>query len=316
MSRINILSVSGGKDSTAMYLDALEHGVEFRAVFADTGNEHELTLEYVRELPIRTGGPEIQWIKADFSAEIERKRGFVQSKWPHLLAANDNAPSKEEIDRKIERALAVLHPTGNPFLDLAIWKGRFPSTKARFCTSELKVVPIFEQVIEPALQEAEEVYSWQVVRREESQARAKLEPLEHKGGGLWDWRPILDWTISDVWEIHKRHGLEPNPLYLQGMGRVGCMPCIMCRKNELHEIARRFPEHIVKIREWEAVLRSASKRGISTFFPAPTVPGEGDARANIDEAVRWAATSRGGRQFDLVKSIDPTPCSSEYGLCE
>jgi len=49
----HLVSVSGGKDSTATYLLALESGRPFRAVFADTGNEHELTLEYVARLAER-----------------------------------------------------------------------------------------------------------------------------------------------------------------------------------------------------------------------------------------------------------------------
>ena len=40
-----VLSFSGGKDSTAMYLLALEQGVDFLPVFADTGHEHDLTYE-------------------------------------------------------------------------------------------------------------------------------------------------------------------------------------------------------------------------------------------------------------------------------
>lgn len=41
-----VVSISGGKDSTAMYLDAMERlQGDFLPVFADTGNEHEITLE-------------------------------------------------------------------------------------------------------------------------------------------------------------------------------------------------------------------------------------------------------------------------------
>ena len=36
----HILSVSGGKDSTALLLWAIERGIDFQPVFADTGNEN------------------------------------------------------------------------------------------------------------------------------------------------------------------------------------------------------------------------------------------------------------------------------------
>ncbi len=43
----NIVSMSGGKDSTAMALLAIERDTEdLEFVFADTGHEHEMTYEY------------------------------------------------------------------------------------------------------------------------------------------------------------------------------------------------------------------------------------------------------------------------------
>ena len=78
----HIVNVSGGKDSTACYLLALERGRPFRAVMADVGaNEHPETRAYAERLPERTGGPAVEVVRADFSAEIARKRRFIETKW-------------------------------------------------------------------------------------------------------------------------------------------------------------------------------------------------------------------------------------------
>lgn len=120
-----------------MYLLALEWGIDFVAVFADTGHEHQYTYDYVRNLPALTGGPEIRWIKADFSAEIGRKRMFIAR------------------DRRT------------------------------------------------------------------------------------------------VFDMHRRHNIEPNPLYSHGCSRVGCMLCIHARKHEIQSVSKYFPDQINRMEEWE-----------------------------------------------------------------
>lgn len=299
---VNVLSISGGKDSTAMWLYAKELGAEVLPVFADTGHEHATTYKYVEYLEHKLGP--VMRVKADFSEQIARKREYVNTKWREEGIS-------EEI---IQDAFSVLRPTGNPFLDLCIWKGRFPSAKARFCTQYLKVIPIMEQVYMPLLESGKKIVSWQGVRAQESPARAKLPEREEQPEGYQVYRPILKWTVEEVFDIHKRHGINPNPLYMQGMGRVGCMPCINCGKQELFEIARRFPEEIDRVREWERIVKLVSKRGGATFFPTANGQGEG-----IDDLVEWSKTTYGGKQYDLLKYIefeDVPVCSSQYGLCE
>ncbi len=303
----NVVSVSGGKDSTALLLLAIERQAEnLIAVFADTGHEHAQTYEYIQYLndkvyPIRT-------VKADFSSQIERKRDYVKTKWQEK-----GVPPAD-----VERALAALHPTGNPFLDLVLWKGRFPSTKARFCSEELKRNPIVEQVQIPLLEDGHVVVSWQGVRADESPSRALLKEREcvgswpKNGGELWNYRPILKWTAQQCFDMHRKHSVKHNPLYEQGMGRVGCMPCIHARKDELLEISKRFPEEIDRVAQWESIAGLASKRGKSTFFS--TADGRGD---NVWSVIEWSKTSRGGSQYDFLRTQDDGfLCTSIYGLCE
>ena len=318
MNDINIVNVSGGVDSTACYLLALERDEPFRAVFADTGNEHELTVEYINNLACKTGGPKVDAVKADFTQRIAVRRMNLE------IQLQTGQFKRGWTADKIKRVLDHLHPTGNPFLDLCMWKGRFPSTKVRFCTIELKLEALRRYSTEPAIYEAlgsggreSNVISWVGIRRDESAARSNAEEWETEAPGNRIYRPLVDWSKQQCFDLLKRHGVEPNPLYKMGCGRVGCMPCINAQKDEVREIASRFPHHINRIREWERIVGLCSKRCVSTFFPSDTTPGEGDTRSHIDAVVEWSKTARGGKQYDIFKTmIEPPVCSSMYGLCE
>jgi hypothetical protein len=152
MEIVNVISVSGGKDSTALWLLAHEMGIPVQPVFADTGNEHPMTYEYIEYLESQLGSA--KRVKADFSKQIAKKREYVNTKW-----REEGVP-----EFIVESALSMLHPTGNPFLDLCIWKGRFPSRKAQFCTQFLKREPIFKEIVVPALELGKHLVMWQGIR--------------------------------------------------------------------------------------------------------------------------------------------------------
>lgn len=307
---IAVVSVSGGKDSTATALCAIDaFGREnCRFVFADTGNEHELTLDYVYNYMPTVFGP-INTVKADFSTRIANKRQYVREVW-----TTECVP-----DEIVRRALSVLQPTGNPFLDLCIWKGRFPSRKAQFCTQELKRYPLdaYQMAL---IEQGYDVESWRGIRRDESQNRKDAKDRELTPEGWTIVHPIAAWTAQQVVEFVIGRGVALNKLYSLGMGRVGCMPCINCNKDELLEISKRFPDHVDRIREWEQVVSLAAKRGWTTFFADSFQEGETyeqiAVRMGIDSRIKWAETARGGRQSDFIRTEPASGCSSVYGLCE
>ena len=79
MSTHHVLSYSGGKDSTAMALLALElgerHGFEPIIAFADTGHEHAITYDYIDKVE-RHLGLSIRRVRQDFAADMARKRAY------------------------------------------------------------------------------------------------------------------------------------------------------------------------------------------------------------------------------------------------
>lgn len=302
----HVVSVSGGKDSTACILLALalypRHMLIF--IFADTGHEHPLTYEYLDYLEAELGIT-IERLRADFTPQLAGKRKFVLEKWPEMGVSPEIVAAAAE----------VLQPTGIPFLDLCTWKGRFPSRRAQFCTEELKTNLLVERQLDFA-EAGFWVWSWQGVRADESRNRRYLPEWEDLGGHIGIYRPILRWPAVACFEAMAYRGIAPNPLYKQGMNRVGCMPCINTSKDELAEIARRWPWVIDKLEKWERLVMLASKCRGASFFPAPN-DGRGALRGdNIREYVEWAKTSFGGRQYDLLKAGEALACSSSYGLCE
>lgn len=325
----HIVNISGGKDSQACALLAAQRGKPFRLVMADTGNEHQMTMDHAHYLADLVGVP-LEIARADFTDRIAGKRAFIAANWAAHGVPQD----------RIDRALAVLQPTGNPFLDLCLWKGQFPARKSQFCTEHLKAEAIENGIIAPALA-AGPVVQWLGVRRDESINRRNapmFQKVRRPDGLMLFYRPLIHWTAAQVFSFAEAQGAKPNPLYLHGMGRVGCFPCINASKDELRQIGSRFPEVAEKLREWEALVTDASKRGSATFF-APDVTPEGAAlgkslkalpegeerkRASAkapwpkaDQVFEWATTSRGGRQFNFgFDNDDGVSCSSQYGLCE
>ena len=276
--RLVVASVSGGKDSAAMCLWLQEQGIEHRRVFADTGWEHPLTYEYLRGPLTKALGP---------IDEVRNTKGGMED-------------------------FVLRH------------KQVFPSRVMRFCTQELKVRPLVAYV-SGVQDEAGEVVSAVGIRAAESEARSKMP--EWEWGDDFDcdvWRPLLRWTEQEVIDIHHRHGLAPNPLYLKGATRVGCWPCIFARKAEIKLLADISPERIDRIRELEAEVakaqnaRAAAKgevraRPHSTFFYGRSADSNG--QTGIDDAVAWARTGKGGRQYDLIEQDQPEGCV-RWGLCE
>jgi len=225
------------------------------------------------------------------------------------------------------------------FLDLAKKKKRFPSTKARFCTIELKSKPMIDYV----LNVDDNMLFIQGIRAQESHSRSQMnkqctyfkyyyEPYGYDKKGKPKYhtyrkkdvlafrekyiddilRPVFDWSAHEVIDFIVKNGQYPNPLYKQGFSRVGCFPCIMSGHNDIKQVINRYPEIIEKLRKFEI------KYG-SSFFKPDYIPKK--YCSGISKGIPYPLLK------DVVKYInnknatidmfnEPTSCMSFYGLCE
>ena len=287
-----LIYYSGGKDSQASLIWAVKkYGVEnCEAVFCDTGWENPVTYQHI-----------------------------------------------EETTRQLGVKLVILKSKKyDGFVDLAVKKGRFPSTTRRFCTQELKAYPGIDYV----LSQTESCIIIEGIRKNESMSRSQLEPScmyfrwyfeknakrkthTYRKKEVIEWcktfnadkiRPVFEWTAEQVIKYIQDNGQQPNWLYYQGFGRVGCYPCIMSRHKEMRLIMDNDPKR------WEELKQIESKIN-STLMPPDYIPphartGTGNGGVKITTLSDIETyLKRKNATLDMFEEETPG-CMSVYGLCE
>lgn len=93
---------------------------------------------------------------------------FCDTKWEHEI-------TYKHIDYVIEKLgvtyINLVSKKYNGMVDLAIKKKRFPATKSKFCTTELKVIPMIDYVLD----QKEHLLILQGIRADESESRSKMD---------------------------------------------------------------------------------------------------------------------------------------------
>lgn len=231
-----VVSVSGGKDSTATCLLLRELGIPYDAIFMDTGWELPETYDYIRDVLPGIVGP-IRWLRADIPLP----------------------PDLEAIAQDFEQRLGVPGGGAPPYSAMVraiLQKSMFSARVRRFCTQVLKTWPSAAYL----RGHPDEPVSVVGIRAEESEARAKMSRWEWMDEYDCEvWRPLLDFTLEDVISIHRRHGVAPNHLYIRGASRVGCAPCIFASKLEIRMLHSIAPDRFEVIRDLEKVVAQLAR---------------------------------------------------------
>lgn len=270
------VSMSGGKDSTALALHLKSHKIKFTPVFLDTGWEHQATYDYISDiLEPMFGKFTVLRNEKLFSDDAEWKGGMEQ-------AIRDNK--------------------------------MFPSGVAKFCTRLLKVVPIQNFYAEIRSSLGKKPINAIGIRAEESRNRSQMSEFEEQDEATV-WRPLIKWTQDDVIAIHSKNSVTPNPLYLKGASRVGCYPCIFARKHEIRYIALADPDRIDYIDSLEKRVNDlrGEERRSATFFKSRALD---KTPMFIRDIVAWSRNARGiSYELDDQEELEEEGCM-RWGLCE
>ena len=190
------IGVSGGKDSTALLVWALENSdEEIIPIFADTGWEHPLTYEYLDYLEDELGVKIIRLHSRKYKdlLDLIRKKKIFPS--PRIRICT--------YELKIKPLAEFLRENN---ID-QYWSGvRRDESSAR----KIRYVNVNAERCYPAYKFSHEY--------------RKSEKICFR-------YPILEWSKRDVLNFLKQHNIKLNPIYSMGFDRVGCYPCVLSLKE-------------------------------------------------------------------------------------
>ena len=209
-----VISFSGGRTSAFMLAKVLDaYGGRLPAggyvCFANTGREHEGTLEFVRDCADGFGC-EIHWVERDFSAE--------------------------NTVRRVEFASASRN--GEPFSGLIAKKKMLPNVWKRFCTSELKVTAIARYMNSLGVDggtmvvglRADEPRRVKRVDGDEREGFDYVTPMYHAGHTILD---VRQYWNSQPWDLRL-------PFDSRSFGN--CDMCFLKGRRHLDTVMRHEPE--------------------------------------------------------------------------
>ena len=226
---------------------------------SSAGKDSQAMLDYVYSLAVTEGvADRITVVHADLGRAEWSKTG--------QLAAEQAAHYGARFE-------IVSRPQGD-LLDHIQERGKFPSSSARYCTSDHKRGQV-SKVITKLVSEKwfgyrpVKVLNCMGLRAEESPNRAKLPQLKRdarqtNGKRIVDvWLPIQEWTTDQVWARIRQAGTRYHPAYDLGMGRLSCVFCIFAPKQQLVLAGKHNPELLAQYVQVEQEIGHTFKADLS-----------------------------------------------------
>lgn len=182
----------------------------------------------------------------------------------NLVIVHANLPGVEwdgnlEHIKKYSQGIPVFEVKARKtFFEMVEHRKMFPSPKNRQCTSDLKRGPIQKFINNYSKEKGfNVVVNCMGLRSEESPGRAKKIPFQFKPGNSsksrtqYEWLPIHEMKINEVWQTIESAGQKPHWAYEKGMTRLSCCFCIMASEHDLKTAAILKPELAAKYIEVE-----------------------------------------------------------------
>ena len=280
-----IVLISGGKDSIACYYKLLELGVpkskiEFWHHDIDGGHpsrtmDWRCTANYIRsfaeaeQIPLR-----VSWRKNGFFGELYRigASELIEYVDPETGEIYQCPPSKKYMEcQKLK--VAAISEMENKLAEFG-YRMKFPMKSGdlsrRWCSAYLKIM-VADTVLRNMnsvaanLTKTRKNIKLLIVsgeRRGESVGRSKYNEIEiHRTNAVskhhrtvHQWRPVIDYSERDIWEVRKRHKVNPHPCYRAGWNRCSCAMCIFSTPRLFAGIRELYPKEYALLCQDEKVL--------------------------------------------------------------
>lgn len=199
-------------------------------VNSSAGKDSQCMLDVVVELAIQAG--------------VKERIVVVHAELPRVEWEGVRELAEEQAKHYDLRFEVVSRPQGD-LLDAIEKRGMWPSSTARYCTSDHKRDQI-KKVMTMLVREkwnAEtrrpiRILNCLGLRAQESPARAKRKaftPDTYTNGRreVDEWLPIHEWTLEQVWERIKQAGTRTHWAYDRGLNRLSCCFCVFMPKAAL-----------------------------------------------------------------------------------
>ena len=295
-----IVSFSGGKDSQACLIQACkEFGAKnIEAVFCDTGWEHHLTYEHVKNvteslsvrlvtLKSKCGGFEdlckrMKWFP-DTTHRMCTVRLKIQPMIDYVLSHDDDIVVIQGIRAAESAARSMMPCSANYFLEYFAKDGKKRS-----------------------LYRKNSVIKW---------CEKHTATVE---------RPMLGMSAQEIIDYILDNGQQPNPLYRHGASRVGCYPCIYAKLSDVKAM-RHDTDYVNRVIRLEEDVNRVRKRANAShcnasLFAKGKIPERfckkyGNGIPAFEDVIAYV--SRDDAQLDMFEPEEGYSCMSVYhGLCE